>query len=71
MDQLRITASDLGRDSENITLERVVSSTSDGAATQGKFNKLLQQHTAPIYASFRSRPYTALHETGWFAGPHR
>ena len=44
MDQLRTTANDLGRDSENITLERVVSSTSDGAATQGKFNKLQQQH---------------------------
>ena len=29
MDQLRITASDLGQDLENITLERVVSSTSD------------------------------------------
>ena len=26
MDQLRTTANDLGRDSENITLERVVSS---------------------------------------------
>ena len=44
MDQLRTTAGDLGVDSENITLERVVSLTSDGAATQGKFNKLLKQH---------------------------
>ena len=28
---------------ENITLAKVVSSTSDGAATQGRFNKLLQE----------------------------
>ena len=43
MDQLHTTASALGFDSQDITLKNVVSSTSDGAATQGKFNKLLKQ----------------------------
>ena len=34
---------ELGEESEMITLDKVVSSTSDGASTQGKLNKLIQE----------------------------
>ena len=41
MEVIRTTAEELGNSTGGLTLGKVTSSTSDGAATQGKLNKLL------------------------------
>ena len=43
LQRIATVAADLGIPPEEITISKVVSSTSDGAATQTKFNKLLQE----------------------------
>ena len=43
MEIIWIIAEELGSSTSGLTFEKVTSSTSDGAATQGKLNKLLQK----------------------------
>ena len=43
MEIIRTIAEELGSSTSGLTFEKVTSSTSDGAATQGKLNKLLQK----------------------------
>ena len=43
MEIIRIIAEELGSSTSGFTFEKVTSTTSDGAATQDKLNKLLQK----------------------------
>ena len=43
MEVIRTIAEELGSSTSGLTFDKVTSSTSDGAATQGKLNKLLQK----------------------------